>query len=92
MDVARVSGVTVIALTNGDIVRVASSRDDGRTWTPLSVVYDAAEAGPEATGLPPPGRLLALGEHLLLYGGAQRRDQAYLVLGSEDQGASWRAP
>lgn len=91
-DVARVAGTTVIAVSNGEIVRVASSRDSGRSWTPWSVAYDAGEAQPSAMGLPPPARLLGLDDKLILYGGAQRSDQAYLVLVSEDQGASWKNP
>ena len=75
-----------------EIVRVASSRDSGRSWTPWSVAYDAGEAQPSAMGLPPPARLLGLDDKLILYGGAQRSDQAYLVLVSEDQGASWKNP
>jgi len=91
-DVARVAGTTVIAVSNGEIVRVASSRDSGRSWAPWSVAYDAGENQAEAMGLPPPSRLLALDDHLILYGGAERADQAYLVLMSDDQGASWKSP
>jgi hypothetical protein len=35
---------------------------------------------------------LALDDQLILYGGAERSDQAYLVLMSDDQGASWKSP
>jgi hypothetical protein len=91
-DVARVAGTTVIALSSGRIVRVASSRDSGRSWTPWSVAYDAGEQQAEAMGLPPPDRLLALDDRLLLYRGTQRPDLAYLVLMSDDQGASWKHP
>lgn len=91
-DVARVSGTTVVAVTRQGIVRVASSRDGGRSWTPFSVAYDSGEQMPEAMGLPAPGRLLALDDRLVLYGGAQRPDQAYLVLASDDGGASWHTP
>lgn len=91
-DVARVAGTTVIAVSNGEIVRVASSRDSGRSWTPWSVAYDAGERQASAMGLPPPARLLGLDDRLILYGGAERSDQAYLVLVSEDQGASWKSP
>ncbi|HEY6722374.1 MAG TPA: hypothetical protein VI197_00040 [Polyangiaceae bacterium] len=91
-DVARVAGTTVIAVSNGEIVRVASSRDSGRSWTPWSVAFDAGEHQASAMGLPPPARLLGLDDRLILYGGAERSDQAYLVLVSEDQGASWKSP
>jgi hypothetical protein len=91
-DVARIDGTTVIATLSGSIVRVASSRDAGRSWTPLSVAYDADEDPAGAMGLPPPGRLLALDDRLVLYGGAERSNQAYLLLLSDDSGASWRTP
>jgi hypothetical protein len=89
-DVARVSGTTVVAVSQQGIVRVASSRDTGRSWTPFSVAYDAGEKLPEAMGLPAPGHVLALDDHLILYGGGRKSDQAYLVLRSDDGGASWR--
>lgn len=91
-DVARVAGTSVIAVLNGEIVRVASSRDSGRSWTPWSVAYDAGERQADAMGLPPPARLLGLDDRLILYGGAERADQGYLVLVSDDQGASWKNP
>lgn len=91
-DVARIAGTTVVAFAAGGIVRVTSSRDAGRSWTPLSVAYDAGEARSVSMGLKAPTRLLTLADRLLLYGGAQRRDQAYLVLVSDDHGASWRTP
>lgn len=91
-DVARISGTTVIAVSSGHIVRVASSRDAGRSWTPLSVAFDAGENPAASMGLAAPDRLLTLDDRLLLYGGASRADQAYLALVSDDHGASWRAP
>jgi hypothetical protein len=91
-DVARVRGATVVASSDGQLVRVVSSRDAGRSWTPVTVAYDADEHRAVAMGLPAPERLLTLGDRLLLYGGAVRNDQAYLVLVSDDQGASWRTP
>jgi hypothetical protein len=92
VDVARMAGTTVVAMTAQGIVRVASTRDDGGTWTPFSVAFDAAELAEDEPRLSLPGRLLALGERLLLYGGARRHDHPYFVLVSDDQGASFRAP
>jgi len=91
-DVGRIHGTTVIAVSEGGIVRTSSSRDGGKTWAPLSVAFDAGEHQQAAMGLPPPDRLLALDERLLLYGGGERPERAYLVLVSDDHGASWRTP
>src|SRR5690606_2491856 len=91
-DLARIQGTTVVAFADAGIVRVTSSRDGGRSWTPLSVAYDAGEHAPRAMGLGAPARLLTLEDRLLLYGGGARPDHAYLVLVSEDHGASWRTP
>ena len=91
-DVARVRGTTVIASSDATIVRVVSSRDGGRSWTPESIAYDGGENQRAAMGLPAPNRLLCLDNRLILYGGGARSDQAYLVLTSDDYGASWRTP
>jgi hypothetical protein len=56
------------------------------------VAYDAAEYPEESMGLPAPGRLLALDDRLVLYGGGRTERDAYLVLFSDDQGASWHGP
>ena len=91
-DVGRIRGTTVVAVSDAGIVRITSSRDGGRTWAPLSVAFDAGEHQQAAMGLPAPDRLLGLDERLLLYGGGERAEQAYLVLVSDDHGASWRTP
>jgi hypothetical protein len=88
--VARVKGVAVISVANRGIVRVISSRDDGETWTPSVVAYDAREYA----GLPharvTPAQLLGLGDRVLLYAGADSPTARYPVLFSDDIGASWR--
>lgn len=91
-DVARASGVTVLAVAMGNVVRVASSRDDGQTWTPFVVAYhrDGGEGSDPAAPLP--DRLLALGDRVLLYAGALQPNQTYPVLESSDYGATWRTP
>ena len=88
VDVARVGGDTVLARSSGGITRVASSRDDGRSWTPWIVAFDALSAG---TNSPAPFRLLVVGDDLLLYSGAEGGG-AYPLLTSADHGASFRAP
>jgi hypothetical protein len=93
VDVAKVGGTIVLSAARGDAVRVVSSRDEGKTFTPPVVAFDAAEY-PEL--LPrqarAPFRLLALGERLLIYAVATQSGQAYPVLASDDQGVSFRAP
>jgi hypothetical protein len=92
VDLARVHGATVLSLTTGGIVRVASSRDDGRTWTPFAVAFDAAEYPDVKADVRVPGRLLAVGGRVFLYGGATKSAQSYSLLMSDDQGASFRTP
>jgi hypothetical protein len=91
-DVARSHGATIVAFQMNGIVRVTSSRDDGRSWTPLTVAYDD-EAYPDVRpDARVPSRLLAVGRHVLLYGAAAKPGQSYSVLVSDDLGASWRGP
>ncbi len=93
VDVARIDGTTILSVAAGKVVRVSSSRDDGKTWAPWSVAYDAGEpAAAAAATLPVPSRLLALDERVLLYAGAPNPAQRYPVLVSDDLGASWRTP
>jgi hypothetical protein len=86
VDVARIQGTTVIALAMGEIVRVASSRDGGASWTPFSIAYDAGD-GPGGPRLPT--ELVAFGRRLVLYGAPRRAGETYPLLYSDDQGASW---
>lgn len=89
LDIARVGGATVLAVPTQGIVRVASSRDDGRTWTPFSVAFDP-ESQPSAAGSGVPERLLVVGARVLLHGIPRASGESYPVLFSDDQGASWR--
>jgi hypothetical protein len=92
LDVARLSGTTIVAWERGGVVRVTSSRDEGRTWTPVSVAFDAAEFPRASGGFAPPDRMLAVDGRVLLYAGAERSDADYLLLVSDDLGASFRTP
>lgn len=92
VDIARVEGITVISVNMGDIVRVASTRDDGKRWTPLTVAFDRQDHPDFEAHVPVPRRLLVLGRRTFLYGGAARTAETYPVLVSEDQGATWRTP
>jgi len=87
VDVARVQGTTIVALAMGNVVRVASTRDAGVSWTPFSVAYDGHEA-PTPSGRPPT-ELLAIGRRVLLHGAPSRAGETYPLLYSDDQGASW---
>ncbi len=92
LDVARVDGTTIIAVPSHGIVRVASSRDDGATWTPYAVVFDA-EAHPETHfDVPVPDRLFVAGHRVWLYGATTRSHAVFPALASDDAGASFRTP
>ncbi|HWO14179.1 MAG TPA: hypothetical protein VNN80_31960, partial [Polyangiaceae bacterium] len=88
LSIARVKGVSIIATARAGVVRVISSRDDGETWTPAVVAYDRDEQPSPAAELP--AHLLSLGSRVMLYAGAQRPNQTYPVLFSNDFGASWQ--
>jgi hypothetical protein len=92
VDVARVKGTIVLSAAQGGVVRVVSSRDEGRTFTPPVVAFDAAEYPELGAAKRPPARLLALADRLLLYGGALKNSDVYPVLASDDQGVSFRTP
>ncbi len=89
-DVAQVQGTTVLATVDAGVVRVRTSRDSGRSWTPATVAFDW-QAHPNTTDIKLPNRLLALGDRVLLYGAAEP-GQTYPVLTSDNQGASFHAP
>lgn len=92
LDVARVARTVVVAISKDGLVRVTTSRDEGVTMTPLSLVFDAkdAQVAALASGVVP--TLLPLGKRLLLQlaptAGVARGD-VYALL-SEDYGASFR--
>ncbi|MEZ4227783.1 MAG: sialidase family protein [Polyangiaceae bacterium] len=90
IDLARINGTTVLATARHGVLRVASSRDAGKSWTPFVVAFDI-EASGVPTAIKVPSRLLALGEDLMLYGGAPKPGMTYPVLISKDGGASWGA-
>jgi hypothetical protein len=87
-DLTRSAGTTIIAVSQAGIVRVISSRDDGRSWTPPNVAFDAGELTGPARDREPPFRLVSLGQRVLLYG-TSRAGANYALLASDDQGASF---
>jgi hypothetical protein len=92
VDVARIRGTTVVAMTRHGIVRTASSRDDGATWTPFIVAFDreANAHGQNRSGVP--DHLLVLKNQIILYAGSLKPGMTYPVLSSDDLGASWHPP
>ena len=92
VDVAKLKGTLVLSVAEGGVVRVVSSRDEGRSFTPPVVAFDAAEYPELGAARRPPSRLLALGDRLLLFGGAAKASDGYLLLASDDQGVSFRTP
>jgi hypothetical protein len=86
LDVARVEGTTVLATTMRGIVRVASTRDEGVSWTPITVAFDPAEGRGSADTT---ARFVTVGRRLLLVGEASG---GYWALASDDAGASWHMP
>jgi hypothetical protein len=92
VDIAKVKGTIVLSVAREGVVRVVSSRDEGRSFTPPVVAFDAAEYPELVAVRRPPVRLLSLGERLLLYAGAAKSTEPYVLLASDDQGASFRSP
>lgn len=92
LDMVRVLGAIVVAAPMHGIVRVASTRDDGKTWTPFTVAFDP-EAHPEVRAdVPLPDHLLVSGHRVLLHGVGSRPSATFPLLASDDEGASFRAP
>lgn len=91
-DVARVASATVLAVETHGIVRVISTRDDGASWTPPNVAFDSGEPPAVRADVNLPTRLIAFGPRLFLYGATSKPQQSYVLLASDDQGASFRAP
>jgi hypothetical protein len=68
------------------MVRVVSPPHDGASWTPLTVVFDPAEARSEVDN---GARLVVSGRRLLVVG---EGGAGYWALASDDAGASWHTP
>ena len=92
VDVAKLKGTVVLSSAQDGVVRVVSSRDEGRSFTPAVVAFDAVEYPELGLSRRAPSRLLALGERLLLFGGSVKGNDTYPVLASDDQGVSFRTP
>jgi hypothetical protein len=92
-DIARVSGVSVVASVDYGIVRVRSSRDNGAHWTPATIAFDWQRLSEQSSDVNVPDRLLKLGNRLVLHGSSESTNgTTYPLLVSDDFGASWRGP
>lgn len=89
LDIAWVGSDIILAVVEGRLTRVTTSRDRGQSWTPWVLAFDGRELLP-ATSKGAPRRLLHVGDDVLLHG-ASERGQPYLVLASHDHGASFSA-
>ena len=90
VDAVRVSGDTVVARSYAGVTRATSSRDDGRSWAPWVVAFDAESSQlPESAA---PVRLLKVGERVILAGVPSSERAPYVQLASDDHGASFHAP
>jgi hypothetical protein len=92
VDVAKLKGTVVLSVAQDGVTRVLSSRDEGKTFTPPIVAFDAAEYAELSLVRRPPTRMLALGERVLLFGAVVKGSDTYPVLASDDQGVSFRTP
>lgn len=87
VDIARQKGANIVAVTQGALVRVLSSRDEGRSYTPFTVAMDRSEFASPARSRP--AQLLAIANTLLLIQEPLSGSGPSLALSSPDQGASW---
>jgi hypothetical protein len=90
LDVARIAHTIVIAQSRDGLVRVMTTRDEGASLTPLSLVFDARDASID--GLEPRlvPALLGIGKHLDLVLSVKGTAPRW-ALGSDDFGASFHA-
>lgn len=84
-DIAQLDGVAVVATLTAGVVRVRSSRDRGKTWTPATIAMDLGVANPNLQV-----HLQPTGSNLLLWVSDEGKRRAYPLAVSEDYGASFR--
>jgi hypothetical protein len=90
-DVTRTAGATIVSVASNGVVRVISTRDDGKSWTPPSVAFDAGELAGANRAQDAPWHLVSLGSRVLIYGNQSKATGGYPLLASDDQGASFHA-
>jgi hypothetical protein len=84
-DIAQLDGVAIVATLTTGVVRVRSSRDRGKTWTPATIAMDVAGTGSSAEV-----HLQPIGSNLLLWVSDEGKRKAYPLAVSSDFGASFR--
>jgi hypothetical protein len=89
VDIARQKGANIVAVTQGALVRVLSSRDEGRSYTPFTVAVDTSELEFPVRPVSHPAQLLAIANTLFLIQEPVSGSGPSLALSSVDQGASW---
>jgi hypothetical protein len=91
LDVARLRGAIVVAVTQGSVVRVVSTRDDGRSYTPFTIALDHGDNLATDRSGHFPAQLLAVAGSVLIIEEASTSASPTLALVSDDLGASWHA-
>lgn len=84
-DIAELDGVAVVATLTAGVVRVRSSRDRGKTWTPATIAMDLGGVGQNLEV-----HLQPTGQNLLLWVSDEGKRKAYPLAVSADYGASFR--
>jgi hypothetical protein len=84
-DIAQLDGVAVVATLTAGVVRVRSSRDRGKTWTPATIAMDVGAVGSNLEV-----HLQPTGSNLLLWVSDETKRKVYPLAASEDYGASFR--
>jgi hypothetical protein len=97
LDVARIGRATVVAMTTAGVLRITTTRDEGASFTPPTLIFDSKDGsvpvlanGFVATLLPMANLLMV---HLRAVGNAQAATPSPegFALVSEDLGASFRS-
>lgn len=90
VDIARYRDATIVAITQGGLVRVFSTRDDGLSFMPLTVAMDWVDSAQKLKPALGTGTLVALDDRILLVRESATEASAVAV-SSKDLGASWGA-
>jgi hypothetical protein len=97
LDVARIGHATVVAMTSGGVIRITTTRDEGASFTPPTLVFDGKEGAVPALSNGFVATLVPLGNSLLLHlrpltnGRTESPGLDGYALRSDDLGASFRS-
>ena len=81
----------MIAISQGLVVRVISTRDDGRSYTPFTVALDHDDNFGAGHAGYLPAQLLSIAGNLIMTQETVTGNAPSVALVSSDFGASWRA-